>query len=252
MGKPRLPWKRGAAAWQVARTADAIRARLARQPRSFLSLRQTAESFGISTQPVRDWVRLKHLRRTGPRSRFARTELERFLGWLEARAEPFASENYTARFAHKPGRWPRPFGCLHRSQFLWPAGKNALAPRELAGLVGCHPSLVIKALHYYGRQLGRRRSPCRWEISRQRWQNIFFGSQITKPRLPALPRQAAFSTAEAAAVLGRWGVSSPSVRRVREMIRRGELERLPPAPGKRRWQVSRKSLEQFRKFRLTA
>ena len=136
MGKPRLPWKRGPAAWEVACASDDIKNRLRAQPRKFLSLRRTAKLLGISTQPVRDWNRMGHLKREGPRRQIALAELERFIEWLERRAKPFSTENYTERFVLKTGRYPYPFQTLSRAQFIWPKGQNTLTPQELAELIG--------------------------------------------------------------------------------------------------------------------
>jgi hypothetical protein len=251
MGKPRLPWKRGPAAWEIASSSDEIKVRLYAQRRNYLSLRKTAKIFGISTQPIRDWVRFGYLKREGPRKQFALGELERFIGVLAQRAKPFPNENYTERFIQKTGKYPYPFQTLGRAQFIWPKGRKALTPYELAELIGCHPALIIKAIHDKP-WLARRKSPCRWEITRYRWQNTFFFSSIAKPRLPGLPRQPLFSTMEAAEHLGRWGVSNISAQRIREMIRSGELEGIPPPVGKRKWFITRKSLERIRKNHLTA
>ena len=111
-------------------------------------------------------------------------------------------------------------------------------------MIDCHPSLIIKAIqYYYG--LGRRKSPGRWAITRRRWQNTFIFSQIAKPRLPGLPRQPLFSVKETMELLGQWGMSNLSPYRVRRMIRSGELEGIPPPPGKRRWFITRRSLKKY-------
>jgi hypothetical protein len=167
-GKPRLPWKRGPVAWEIAQRADSILETLKASRRGFYSLRRTAKLLGISTQPVRDWIRLGYLKREGPRGQIAKGGLDRFLGDLEKRAEPFDPRNYLERI-------PRtyPFKKLGRVRFEWPKGRDALKPSELATLAGCHPSLVIKAIRC--RKLrGRRRSPCRFEISKAAWHNAWF------------------------------------------------------------------------------
>jgi hypothetical protein len=251
MGKRRLPWKRGPAAWTIASNSQAVKARLASQSRSFLSLRQTARILGVSTQPVRDWVRLKHLRRDGPRAQFARAELGRFIRWLEKWAAPFPAASYAKRFVRKTDRSPRPFDVLQYAQFLWPKGRKALTPRELANLIGCHPSIIVKAVNHYWPSLGRRKSPHRWEISRNRWQNIFIFFRISEPRLPPFPRQRLFSITEAMEVLQRWGLRDISVHRVRQMIRCGELEGVARLTGKRKWLVTRKSMGKIQKSLLT-
>jgi hypothetical protein len=168
MGKPGLPWKRGPAAWKIASNSEEIKIQLYVQPRKFLSLRKTAKLFGVSTQPIRDWVRLGHLKREGPRRQIALGELERFIGWLKKRAEPFDPQNYLERLP-----LITPFQKLRRAQFVWPKDRNALNPQELAALAGCHPSLILKAIHC-GRLHGRHRSPCRFEVTRQAWQSRWF------------------------------------------------------------------------------
>ena len=171
MGKPRLPWKRGPVAFEIALRAEVIKARLADHPRSFLSLRETSKILGISTQPVRDWVRLGHLKREGPRSQFARTELERFVGWLEERAERFDSSNYLERI-QRHRTVPMPWHKLATAQFKWPKGRDLLTPSELAALIGCHPSLILKAIAA-GQVNAHRRTRCRWGISRRDWRRAF-------------------------------------------------------------------------------
>jgi hypothetical protein len=167
MGKPRLPWKRGPVAWEIAQRADSILETLNASRRGFYSLRRAAKLLGISTQPVRDWIRLGHLKRAGPRGRIARGELGRFVGEMERRAEFFEPENYLERLPHT-----YPFKKLSRSSIVWPKGRKTLNPMELAGLIGCHPSLVLKALHC-GRLHGRRRTSCRWEVSKNAWRSAF-------------------------------------------------------------------------------
>jgi len=162
-GKPRLPWKRGPAAWNIKLDADEIRIRLSAENRNFFSLRRAAWILRVSTQPVRDWIRLGYVQREGPRGQIARSELERFVGWLEERAEPFDTMNYLERIP-----LIRPFQKMRRAHFEWPKGRKALNPRELAALTGCHPSSVLKAI-YSGALHGRRRSPRRWEVSRRAW-----------------------------------------------------------------------------------
>lgn len=251
MSRPRLPWKRGRVAFELSCSAGDIIEQLIKGTRRFYSLRRAATLFGVSTQPLRDWLRLKHLRRDGSRGQFSREELIRFLRWIEQRAEPFASERLADRFTARTGRLPGPFTRLKRAQFLWPQGKPTLTPSELAGLIGVHPSLIIKAIRYHGSRLARRRSRKRWEIPRQRWRNTFFFSKISEPRLPSLPRQPAFTIRETASILSSWGKPNMSNYRVRQMIKNNELEGIPHPTGKRKWQVTRKCLEKVRKSLLT-
>jgi hypothetical protein len=265
MGKPKLPWKRGPAAWKIASHSEEIKTRLHAQPRHFLSLRRTAKIFGVSTQPIRDWIRLGHLKREGPRRQIALDELERFIGWLDRRAEPFLDENYTRRFIRKTGEHPSPFQTLKHAQFIWPKGQNTLTPRKLAELIGCHPSLITKAIYAHRcMRLGRWNSHsrrkitrdswpsdgtsyrCGWEISRSAWQNVFPTSIISKPSVPPLPQTMLFSTREAADHLCAWGVGEVSAYDVRRMIHDGQLEAIRPTLGKRKLFVTRKSLVKFR------
>ena len=269
MGKPKLPWKRGPVAWNIASNAEEIKTRLHTARRNFFGLRKTAKLFGISTQPVRDWIQLGYLKRKGPRRQITLPELERFIGWLERRAVPFPIENYTDRFIRKTGRHPDSFQTLKHAQFIWPKGQKTLRPQELAELVGCHPSLITKAIHASRWvRLGRRKTPlrrkytwdswpsgetstrCHWEIPRRAWQNAFPSSIISKPRLPPLPRTLLFSTEEAAYHLRAWGLRDVFAYEVRQMIHNEQLVAIRPTLGKRKLFVTRKSLVKFRKKAL--
>jgi hypothetical protein len=174
-GKPRLPWKRGPVAWEIAQRADSILETLNGSRRGFYSLRRTAKLLGISTQPVRDWIRLGYLKCEGPRGWIAKGELGRVLGDLEQRAEPFDPRNYLERIPRKYS-----FRKLGRVRFVWPKDRKTLNPKELAALAGCHPSLVIKAIRC-GNLRGRRRSPRRWEVSKRAWDNAWFSSNVPFP-----------------------------------------------------------------------
>ncbi len=247
-----MPWKRGPAAWRVVRNSDEVRGRLALLRPQFLSLRQAAWAMALSTQPVRDWLRLGYLRRDGPRGRISKVELARFLGWLATHAEPFDSEILRDRLLGKRRRFPMAYDRLHHARFLWPKGRRALTPGEIAGLIGCHPSLIIKAIRSgVFHKLGRRRTPGRWEITRAQWCREFPCSQISLPGLPSLPRKPSFGTRETAAWLSMWGMAGVKSWQVRRMVRAGELERVMEGPFRKKWQVTRKSLEKVRKSLLT-
>jgi hypothetical protein len=153
-----LPWKRGPAAWKIKSHADEIKARLAGEKRNFFGLRVAAQILNVSTQPVRDWIRLGYLKRTGPRGQITKGELERFIDILVKRAGPFGPENYLKRL-------PRtcPYQKLNRVPFVWPKGRKTLTPKEISNLISCHQSLVIKAIRCR-RLRARRRTPCRWEV----------------------------------------------------------------------------------------
>ena len=184
MPKPRLPWKRGPAAWHVKCRSDQILAQLAVTTRPFLTLRAAARLFGLSTQPLRDWLARGYLRRTGPRLRLSLPELRRFVQWLANRAEPFAESNYQDRFCDPQGHPPYPFKKLTTTSIVWPKRRPALTPSELAALVGCHPSLIVKAIQT-GTLRARRRTPRRWTITRRAWTNAF---PLTLTRQLSLPQ----------------------------------------------------------------
>ena len=169
---PRLPWKRGPIAWKIRQSADDLLIGIQAHPCEFFSLREAAKALKVSTQPLRDWIKRGQLDRGGPRMQISRRELIRFVDWLRQRAEAFDPQRYSERLYSKDGMRPFPFSKLRRSQFSWPKGSAALAPKEIAALVGCHPSLVIKAIQR-GLLRGRNRTRCRWEITRQAWSSAF-------------------------------------------------------------------------------
>jgi hypothetical protein len=166
MGKPRLPWKRGPAAWHVKCRSDEILAQIAASTRPFMTLRSAARLLGLSTQPLRDWITQGYLNRTGPRLRLSLQELRRFVEFLANRAQPFDTSNYLDRFRDRHGTLPYSFEKLATAKIVWSKCPTALIPSELAALVGCHPSLVLKAIQTDALR-ARRRTPCRWEITRQ-------------------------------------------------------------------------------------
>ena len=146
MGKPRLPWKRGPAAWHVKCRSEEILAQIAACTRRFMTLRGAARLLGLSTQPLRDWIAHGYLCRTGPRLRLSLQELRRFVQWLANRAKPFDASNYLDRFRDRHGALPYSFKKLATAKIVWPKCRTALIPSELAALVGCHPSLVLNAI----------------------------------------------------------------------------------------------------------
>jgi hypothetical protein len=172
-GKPRLPWKRGPRAWEIAQRGESILSALDSSHRGFYSLRRAAKLLCISTQPVRAWIRLGHLKLGGPRRQISRETLRRFVIDLQRRAEPFDSYNYVNRFACNQKTLSRRWGKFFYVRFKWPKEKNALSPLELAKLVGCHPSLVIKAIRA-GKVFGHRRTPYRWAITKRAWHRSFY------------------------------------------------------------------------------
>jgi len=178
-----LPWKRGPAAWKIRCCGDEILSELTRCRRGFLSLRRTALFLGVSTQPLRDWIQRGHLKRDGPGLKISKAELCRFVKWLQDRAEPFDSTRYLERLHRKLKAPPEEFDKLRAAWFVWPEGRKALRPKELAQLVGCHPSLILKAITSHGffhRLRARRRTPCRWEVTKPQWDYAFPFTIITK------------------------------------------------------------------------
>jgi hypothetical protein len=175
MRKPRLPWKRGPRAYEIGQRAHQILENINASRRGFYSLRRTAKLFGVSTQPIRDWIRLGQLKREGPHRQISRAELVRFLNKLFDQAEPYDSNNYILRIERnrKNGYWQ--WRKLSTARFEWPKEYETRTPSQLARLIGCHPSLIIKAI-YAGRVRGFRRTPHRWAIKRKSWSTAFFSS----------------------------------------------------------------------------
>jgi len=176
MGKPKLPWKRGPAAWKVAISADQILAALAETHRGFFSLRRAARLLGVSTQPLREWIKRDNLNREGPGGKISKAELCRFVRWLKDRAEPFDSTRYLERLHRKLKAPPIRFDKLRAARFVWPEGRKELRPKELAQLVGCHPSLILNAMASrccFEHLRGRRLTACRWEVTKRAWNDAF-------------------------------------------------------------------------------
>lgn len=236
---PRLPWKRGPVAWTVACQADEILEALSHHHRNFLSLREVARRLNVSTQPVRDWTRRKYIKREGPRHQYCKAEVCRFVKWLAEKAQPFDTKNYLKRL---PSVYP--FAKLSQAAFVWPKGCPMLTPRELARLIPCHPSLILLAIRRRTIR-ARRRTACRWEISRRAWTDAFPSSVISKPKVPSIPNLPTFSTRTVANYLSEWGLLSTQSD-VRQMIREGKLEAIRPTPGKRKIFVPRASLDKYR------
>lgn len=167
------PWLQGPVAWQIAEDAAAILTRLEQNPKRFLSLRQAAAMLGISTQPVRDWLRSGLLQASGPRQRIPVTALTELVQSFQQDARPYPMQQRLPRlWAPNPRalhlRAPQPFGKLWMAAFVWPSKRPALRPPELAKLIGCHPSLILKAIHA-GALWARHPSPHRWEVTRRNW-----------------------------------------------------------------------------------
>ena len=239
----RLPWRRGPVAWRVALRANEIRDELGRQSRQFLSLRATARLFGISTQPLRDWLKRRNVRRDGPRKQFSTCELTRFLGWLQARAQPFTTDRYLLRLNHSNGRPPLPFDKLSSARFVWPRGRPALTPNELSQRIGCHSSLIIKAIN--AREVrARRRTAFRWEITRNAWSQGFPLTLISTGDWPPLPAGNALTLAQVSRYLRSLPAPKAAQPSIEELIDEGRLQ-LRLRRGSRQLFVTRSSLKKF-------
>ena len=253
MGRPRLPWKRGPVAWKVVRQAEEVRERLKLFPKPSASLRTAARLLGVSMQPVRDWVRLGYLNRAGPRRRILKSEMERFLEWLVCRAEPFSFEHHPNRFTRDGKGPPARFHTLGEARFSWPKGCKSLTPTELAALIGCHPSLIIKAIHYCYSiyRLGHHKTPCRWIITKRAWRARFPASIAGPPRLPPLSGPELLSTNEVAQHLRLCGCRALTNYHVRRYIKAGLLLAIRPTAEHRKLFVTLQSVKIFRKKLLT-
>jgi len=245
---PRLPWKRGPSAWEVGQRATLIRKCLEDNRRQFFSLRRSAKLLGISTQPLREWIKKGHIKRTGPRQQIAKEEISRFLLWLEEKAEPYSMLSRVNRFCNRPDYSFRPFDKLRTARFVWPKGRKALSPSELAALIPCHPSLItkaIKARSWYG--LGKRRTQGRWQITKRGWTNSFYSTLIEKSRRPTFPTDDLISTHATVGYLQRFGAGGMTRRGVCELIKRGQLEAVHRSENGRKWYVKKESLTSFLK-----
>ena len=86
-----------------------------------------------------------------------------FLDELEKKAKPPPSRE--SRIHPRP---PQEFDVIRKSDFKWPKEVKVMTPVELAESIGCTPSTIRKAI--YARVLAaRRKSPHRWEITKQGW-----------------------------------------------------------------------------------
>lgn len=179
---PRLPWKRGPAAWAVASRASEVIEVIQRYQKGYFSLRQSARLVGLSTEPLRDAIKRNFLKRDGPRKQISKQELCRFVSWLEERAVPYDAAKYLERIHCSSNNRRYDFKKLRTAEFEWPRERKALAPAELASLIGCHPSLIVKAIrHFSFWRLGHRPTPCRWAITRRAWTNCFSFCKVTSP-----------------------------------------------------------------------
>ena len=149
-----------------------ILVKLNRDPEAFYSLRKAAQVLGISTQPLRDWHQDGWVAK-GPKGlKFPAAELRRFVQWLARYAKPFKMQERVRRFCKRGQPVPRAFDKLRQASFSWPKGRKSLRPAELATLMGCHPSLVTKALTQ-GWLTGWKPGKRNWEVfKRDNWQFV--------------------------------------------------------------------------------
>lgn len=168
----RKPWLRGPVAHQLVDSMELILIRLDSIRQKYLSLRMTAECLGISTEPIRKWKAGGWISGDGPRGQYSKDELKRFLLWLKKYARPYPMKTLALRFHNEEHPEPRPFLKLYSAKFSWPKERKALTPSELGRLIGCHPSLLVKAIDQ-GIVRGRRRSAYRWEIPKSNWRRVF-------------------------------------------------------------------------------
>ena len=161
------PWLHGPVAWDVAQRANAILATLDASPKRFLSQRQTALILGFSIQPVRDWLRSGLLDASGPRKQIPIHAVVALVQHFQRLAQPYSMAERAGRFQQDKPR--RPFAKLRRARFDWPKQIRTRTPAEIAKLVGCYPSTIIRAIH--AKELfPDRRTPYSWEISRKQWE----------------------------------------------------------------------------------
>ncbi len=241
---PRLPWKRGPVAWRIAQSADEVRLKLSSEKRHFLSLRQTSSLLGVSIQPVRVWIKRRFLKSEHRRQLIAKTEIIRFVDWLAQRAEPFDTARYVDRFYWHRRLPTYPFWKLSRCKFVWPYRQPSLTPKELSKLIGCHPSLIVKAITK-GWLRGKRKSPRRWEVTRRAWEDRFPLTVQFARKPPESSYKVLLPTAEVARRLSAKCLRVRTQRYVRKLIRTGQLEAERPTPGGRKWFVNEASLAAY-------
>jgi transposase len=140
--------------------------------RGAYSLRAAATVLGVSTQPVRDWIRLGWLKRDGPRQQISRSELRACVQKLKLRATRFDPDGYCQRIELNRKIPSSPWRKIFHADFDWPKNRDELSPPELARLIGCHPSLINKAIRSR-RLAAKRKTEGRWVITRWHWQRRY-------------------------------------------------------------------------------
>ncbi len=260
--KKRLPWKRGPVAGKIVAERTEILESIRGHRRRFISLRQAAKLLGVSTQPVQDWIRLGYLKREGQRKLISREELERFVVWLVAHDgdEGFEPSELIHRIHGESRYGPRRFAKLEKAKISWHPSIKALTPPELARLVGCHPSLIRKAItegHLGAKPKAVKRKRSGWyspqggyvhfQITRRAWDNAFPGTILVKERLPNIPMVEMFRLNDVSWQLRSWGIEDHSPSEIRKLIHANKLEAIRPCAGQRNYFVTRKELVILRK-----
>lgn len=245
----RLPWKRGPVAWKIACDAQRIHERLQSEPKSFLSLRRASRILGTSTQPLRDWVRLRLLIRAGPRNQFRKSDLTKFVERLEAESSPFDPAEYLHRLHWKRGRPLDPFEKLRSSRFIWPRKIPFLTPNELATRIDCHPSLIRKA---FRDALPKRGPRQRFKIPRRLWTNTFYFTLIHLEEHPDPPPGVLLKSGVVARYLRNCGIRDANSAYVHRLIRDGLIEAQKGKSNERPLVVARSLKKFFRKLHENA
>jgi len=197
-------------------------------------------------------IRLGQLARSGPRQQIAMTHLQSFIEKMVLKAEPFQSSNYSNRFhSNVPGAVP--FQTLSLASFEWPVGRTWLAPSEIAKLIKCHASLILKAICTPGMEgLGKRKTTYRWMITRRAWEKYFPDTIKVAPRFPTLPKGPMLSISEVALHLRLCGLPNSTPYRVRKFINSDQLDAIRLGSGQRKQFVTSKSLKKLRSTLLTS
>jgi hypothetical protein len=247
-GKP--PWKRGPVAWKVAGNARAIRLKISSHPRRFHSLRAAASLFEISPQPFRDWISRGFLPLSGPRQKISASALLELLNSFEENAQPLGPDFYLKRLLKKRRWLPLPYSKLRSARFLWPKKRSSLTPRELAILIGCHPSLIRKAIAAHEVR-GSGRTPYRWEITRYAWNLAFPLTVIRSCELPPIPNGDPLPVGVVSKYLRACGLPKVRAVAVKRLVEHSYLESTRNE-GRRCLLISRRSVKKLHRFLKTA
>lgn len=162
---PRNFWRRGPAAYDLAIRAERyVIDDLKLERRHFLTLHATRCYLEISRKTLLRWIDEGLISRHETHKKIETSDLIQFL-------EVLIEKKRLPPPRHKRlGERPELFGILKRASFIWPKRKSSLTPRELAELIPCSPSTIIKALKSpHSRLQVKLQTRCRYKISRQNW-----------------------------------------------------------------------------------